>query len=418
MNEPVTVVVPTWNNFEQLTEMVSSVVAHNLFYPVRVIVVNNGEPEMAKHPFFQHELITILNPGENLGWEGGLKLGLEHANTEFVMFANDDIVIPEHSKMWLVNLLQPFRNKEVGAVGPVTNCAMGSQNIFTRRSSYAPAGHYEVPFLIGFCMLLRRSALEAAGGVDTETMPPNCGDDIDLSIRLQDAGYKLVMDTNTFVWHYGFSTGTRLYGGPDKPGGWNSQEQGEKTNTALIRKHGLKRWHQCLYTRSEEYPHSTEDTEGNLVRERVVGERVVELGVGGAKTVPNAVGVDLIPKGEVVWSLATHVKSEADITADVTKPMAFADGEFDTLIARHILEHCQDTVETLREWSRIVKKGGRLIVAVPNQEEGSTIPMNPEHLHSFTPVSLKNVAEAVGLKVVEQLTHYNQVSFLTVLGHA
>ncbi len=410
-DQKIDIIIPTWNNFDQLAQMVMSVTLYRGIYPMHLIIVNNGEPEMSDLPFFDHPDITVLTPGENLGWEGALKLGLEHSKSEFVMFANDDIYIPECSKTWISKLLQPFHDSSVGAVGPATNVAMGPQGIFNQRNQQAGNGLYQVPYLIGFCMLLRRSALDKAGGVD-DSLPG--GDDLDLSMRLIDAGYRLILDASTFVYHWGFSTGTRVYGNHTKPGGWNSPEMGEKTNQALIRKHGLKRWHQCVYGQftSMDYQigNFEGDVEGDLVRSLITGNKVVELGVGGNKTVKGSIGVDEVPKGEVIPILSYNTISEADVVADVTEPLPFKDGEFDTLIARHILEHCQDTLKTLRQWAKVVQSGGKIFVVVPNQQEGSTIPMNPEHLHSFTPESIKNLAEAAGLQVLEVMTHYNLVS--------
>lgn len=410
-DQRVDILVPSMNNFQQLTEMINSIAPYQLLYPVRFIVINNGDPEMSEHPFFKHESIKVLTPGKNLGWEGALKLGLKESDSEFVMFANDDIYLPEASKHWISSLLQPFHNKEVGAVGPCSNVVMGQQNIFVQRPTQTTSSWYQVPYLIGFCMLLRRSALDAVGGVD-DTLPG--GDDIDLSIRLNEGDYRMVLDASTFVWHHGFQTGTRVHGSHTKPGGWNSPEMTERTNNALIRKHGLRKWYECLYgSFAPEIMHDPTDYEGDVVRKHVAGDNVVELGCGGRKTVPNAVGVDRVVKGETIPVLKDFT-SVADVVADVTKTLPFEDGEFDCLIARHILEHCQDTVTVLKEWSRIVKAGGRLIIAVPDQSSSNTIPMNPEHLVSFTPDSLQSIAELIGLKELSREQGYNDVSFTAV----
>jgi GT2 family glycosyltransferase len=402
------IICPTWNNYEQLTSFIGSVLRYNSIYPVRFIVVNNGEKEMSEQPFFQHSNITMLTPGENLGWEGGLKLGLEHSTSEFVMLANDDLYVPECSKHWLLELLQPFHDKNVGAVGPSSNVVMGQQNIFTERRLQSDGGFYEVPFLIGYCVLVRREALDKAGGID-DTLPG--GDDLDLSIRIQDAGYSLVMSAKTFVYHHGFQTGTRVHGDHTKPNGWNSTEMTENTNMALIRKHGLKRWYQCLYSQPEPNDGFIEDAEGDLIREKVKEGTTLELGCGATKTVPDATGVDLIPKGEPISSIR-GVLSVADIVADVTSDIPLDGKTYDNLIARHILEHCQDTLDTLDRWYHYLKPGGKLIIAVPNQEEGETIPMNPEHLHSFTPKSLQHLVEAVTFENVEVYTNINGVSMV------
>ena len=145
---------------------------------VRIIVVNNGAKESV--PILGPG-IEVIHAGKNLGWEGGLKLGLEKSDSEFVLFCNDDIVIPQSSFLWLENMLQHFGNPKCLAVGPASNCVMGLQSIFWDTG----VASFKTTYLIGFFMLVRRSALELAGGIDDE-LPG--GDDLDLSIRLRKAG--------------------------------------------------------------------------------------------------------------------------------------------------------------------------------------------------------------------------------------
>lgn len=43
-----------------------------------------------------------------------------------------------------------------------------------------------------------------------------------------------------------------------------------------------------------------------------------------------------------------------------------ADAQYDFLVANHVLEHCENPIETLRAHLRIVKPGGRLMYALPD----------------------------------------------------
>ena len=63
----------------------------------RLIVVNNGDPEQMKY-VEQSERLVVLQQKENLGWEKGLKAGLAHSYAPYVLFANDDLVIPTNQK--------------------------------------------------------------------------------------------------------------------------------------------------------------------------------------------------------------------------------------------------------------------------------------------------------------------------------
>ena len=405
------IIIPTFDNYQMLSACLSSFLGSidtTSRDMLNIIVVNNGKPEM-KEGFPEMEGVTIYNAGANLGWEGGLKFGLQYAKAPFVIFANDDIRLLQGHKQWVWNMLSTFNDPAVGAAGPCSNFVMGQQNIFYDSNKTL----LETKYLIGFFLMLRREALEKAGGVD-DTLPG--GDDIDLSIRLRDAGYKLVCRRDVFVYHHGAQTGNRVH-----EGYWNSHAQQEKTNFAIIRKHGmLKFWETVVIGWMEQREHrflgwAQEDVEGDLCRRHIEGEAVLELGCGGTKTVPNAVAIDLRRAGAHV-SYVTEGKdiSVADLVGDASLALPVVDGSQDTIIARHLLEHCQDTVGTLSAWNRALKKNGKLIIAVPNNALGNTIIMNPEHVVSFVPSSLRNAAACAGLALSHLYTEVNGVSFVAV----
>mgnify|MGYP001607631342 CR=1 FL=1 len=402
--EAVSVIIPTYDNVDQLTQCVSSILAYDFIYPVDIIVVNNGSAPIEKM-FEGVKKVRVVTTGQNLGWEGGLKEGLKHTTSKYVVFANDDIYVPRSSAHWIRNLVRTMDyHKDFGAIGPSSNVVMGPQNIWSEPYSQG----FLAQFLIGFCVMFRREALDDIGGVD-DTLPG--GDDLDYSIRLRTKGWKLAVQKDIFIYHHGFQTGNKVHGDHTVKNGWNSPQMTERTNTAIIKKHGFLNWWETIAPQPVKIidESSGQDTEQDAVQKLVTGETVVELGCGGKKTVPSALGVDRVPLGEVIpWVGEISV---ADVVADVTKKLPFKDASVDTVIARHILEHCVDTISVLREWTRMLKVGGRLIISVPDENITSGIPLNPEHLHAFTPESLSEIGKLLGLKPHAIADHYNYTSF-------
>lgn len=400
------ILIPTYKNPKMLNDLVISIL-RNQGLLRKIIIINNGTDPIDQ--MFKNDRIEVLNPNENLGWEGGLKLGLAKSTAPFVVFMNDDTLVPISSAFWLEDMIRIFEDPKVGACGPISNCVAGLQNIFYNPPPVEPT---EVSYLIGFCVLVRRSALDEVGGID-DTLPG--GDDFDLSIRLRKAGYKCVIQPKTFIYHHGFVTGTKVHGGPKDPNGWNSIEMTDRTNQGLIRKHGFKEF---LFTARGIIPKSDSstppDSEGDLVRSFVEGERILELGVGAQKTVDRAIGLDIVPKGELMEGFGGQFSSIADFTCDVSRCLPFADQTADCIIARHILEHCIDVVSTLKEWRRVLKPFGKLIIAVPNQELLNTIPLNPQHVHAFTPKSLYNLLTLCRFEVEDWHDSGNKISFVCV----
>lgn len=124
--------------------------------------------------------------------------------------------------------------------------------------------------------------------------------------------------------------------------------------------------------------------------------RAVEVGCGSNPTPGVDVTVDHTPAGESgTAGCELGATSQATVTADMAG-LPFDDNEFDTLIARHTLEHHPDTLRVLREWARVAR---RVVVICPDQATypGSTVGLDPTHQAAFTPIQLAHLASHAGL---------------------
>jgi SAM-dependent methyltransferase len=82
-------------------------------------------------------------------------------------------------------------------------------------------------------------------------------------------------------------------------------------------------------------------------------------------------------------------------------------GHYDAITMNHVIEHLPDPIVTLKECHRVLRPGGKLIVATPNiNSMGSQVFGEhwrglevPRHLHLFCPQSLRMAAERAGLEV-------------------
>lgn len=405
--KPICILIPTWNNEEYLTPCVNSIIKTGILQSMAdLIIINNGKQDIER-TFGGNPAIKILNPGENLGWEGGLALGMKESKNPFVVFQNDDTFLPSNSSFFYQKLLTRFHDDNVAAVGPTTTVAAGVQSIYHPSS---PRVATEVSYLIFFTVMVRRSHYDAVGGIDTE-LPG--GDDFDLSIRFRKAGHNILVDPGAFIIHHGFKTGTRVKGDHTQKGGWNSIEMSDRTNQYLIRKHGFKAWWKAMSGLSYRVdPAQLPDLEGELVRTFVNGDKnIVELGCGGVKTIERSFGVDWVPKGEPIAYLG-GVLSVADLVWDVSDDLPLEDNSQDVVIARHILEHMVNSVGTIKKWKRIIRPGGKLIVAVPDEKVTQSIPLNQEHIHGFTRESMRDLMEVCGLREIKSESAKNGVSFV------
>lgn len=94
------------------------------------------------------------------------------------------------------------------------------------------------------------------------------------------------------------------------------------------------------------------------------------------------------------------------VSCDVAD-LPFEDGEFDALFAGEILEHVVDPAAALREWKRVVRPGGTLIVTTPNS--GRLMNrinrvrevVNPEHINELSYEELRELFRREGLRIRE-----------------
>ena len=84
-----------------------------------------------------------------------------------------------------------------------------------------------------------------------------------------------------------------------------------------------------------------------------------------------------------------------------------ADDSYDFLYSSHCLEHLVDPLAALRNWLRVVRPGGHLVVVVPDEDlyEQGHWPsrFNPDHKHSFTTYKTDSWSP-VSINLLELLT--------------
>lgn len=108
--------------------------------------------------------------------------------------------------------------------------------------------------------------------------------------------------------------------------------------------------------------------------------RVLDIGCGPYKAFPHFIGVDSGHHEKFGYVI------KPDIKADASNIDILASQSCDAVFSSHLLEHIQDHVAALKEWWRLIKPNGHLILYLPHRdlypkigEEGA----NPDHKHDF-----------------------------------
>ena len=225
---PVTVVVPTRDRLELLRPCVDSVLATTGAH-VRVWIVDNGSGEAATLAWFDtlrgNPRVTIQRDDGPFDYAALMNRAVAATSTPHVLLLNNDtqVITPD----WLDELAGWLALPDVAAVGAklyygddtvqhagvlvgVGGVASHGHKKFAR----AAAGYHgllhsvrDVSASTGACLLVRRDAYLAAGGMASELRVAY--NDVDLCLRLRASGKRIVWTPHAELYHFeGQSRGT------------------------------------------------------------------------------------------------------------------------------------------------------------------------------------------------------------------
>lgn len=106
---------------------------------------------------------------------------------------------------------------------------------------------------------------------------------------------------------------------------------------------------------------------------------IYDLGCSTNKTIPEAIGVDIR-------------EGVTDIAADIHS-LPFEQYSADIIISRHSIEHLLDPTKAMKEWIRVLKPGGKMVIILPDHEYINTMDdlySRGQHLHAYTRESFCN----------------------------
>jgi N-acetylglucosaminyl-diphospho-decaprenol L-rhamnosyltransferase len=224
------VVVVSYNSRDRLRDCVEPLAA---LPGVNVFVVDNASSDGCLETVADLP-VTLLPQVDNGGFARGCNAGWKAGRAPFVLLLNPDAILDEPSLRTLLGVLEA--DPRAGAVAPKILRPDGSFEYSLRRfprlrSTFAQAlfvdrvlprarwademvrdhAAYEHPatpeWVTGACILIRRTALEALGGLD-ERFFLYC-EDIDLCRRTWDAGYSVHYEPSAVAVHVGGGSAPR-----------------------------------------------------------------------------------------------------------------------------------------------------------------------------------------------------------------
>jgi len=213
----ISIIILTFNQLEDTKRCYESLLK-NPPEDYEVIFVDNGSKDgtaeyLKKVKAGNGRLKLIFNE-INLGFSKANNQAMKIADGEYVLLLNNDVVLTEG---WIQRLVACAESDaEIGVAGPCTNNAVGQQVVgtgtkldeqeiqrFAAVQLISNAGCWiDVHRIIGFCMLIKREVIAKIGMLD-ERFGPGGFEDYDFCLRVMQAGYKIMIASDVFVYHIG-----------------------------------------------------------------------------------------------------------------------------------------------------------------------------------------------------------------------
>lgn len=250
------IIIVNYNVKHFLEQCLFSVQAAISTRQAEVIVIDNNSTDNSLaylEPAFQH--IRFIANTQNVGFGKACNQGLKLAAGKYVLFLNPDTIVPEDCFEQCIRFFES--QPAAGALGvrmldgtgrflkeskrafpsPATSLfkIFGLSKLFPRSATFSKyhLGHLdenknnEVDVLAGAFMMIKKEVLDKIGGFDEEFFM--YGEDVDLSYRIQKAGYKNFYFAETSIIHFkGEST---------KKGSMNYVKMFYNAMSIFVRKH-------------------------------------------------------------------------------------------------------------------------------------------------------------------------------------
>lgn len=210
-SKKVDIVIPCWNNLEYSKNAIQSILTRTDPKSYRLILINNGSVDKTSDYFAEvaakyPDRVLVVENKENLGWVGacnqGAEISAKQTDTGYTLFLNNDVLITQDD--WLSSLVNSMHEKpEIAGSGPVSNAVAGRQNTIYNSPK---AVEEVVPFIIGFCFLLKKVWVDFLVKKDGFFMDPvfNPGgcDELDVCLRLGDVGMRFAINRKVYLHHF------------------------------------------------------------------------------------------------------------------------------------------------------------------------------------------------------------------------
>jgi GT2 family glycosyltransferase/glycosyltransferase involved in cell wall biosynthesis len=220
----VSILMVTYNCREFLRPCLDSIFRNTAYPNYEVVVVDNnssdGGQDILREYAARDSRIRLELLAENRGFGGGNNEAARHANGEYLLLLNPDTIV---TFGWMHRLLRVFQaHPDAGIAAPVTNFSGNETKIdfeyadvttmeeFAHSIAARQAGtSSEIAVAPLLCGLIPRRLWFSLGGLD-EGFRVGMFEDDDFSLRVRQAGFKIMVAEDCFIHHFGNGSFAKL----------------------------------------------------------------------------------------------------------------------------------------------------------------------------------------------------------------
>lgn len=218
----VDVIIPVYRGLEETRRCIESALKAKCTVSSRIVVIDDASPEPAVSAYLdglaQTSTFQVLRNEVNLGFVGTVNRGMRLAPASDVVLLNSDTEVADG---WLDRLVwHAYSQPRVASVTPFSNNATICSYPTIYGTRMLPSGEtpeslnsafqvandgrsVELPTAVGFCMYIRRTALDELGLFDEAAFGKGYGEENDFCLRALEHGWVHLLAADAFVYHAG-----------------------------------------------------------------------------------------------------------------------------------------------------------------------------------------------------------------------
>lgn len=412
----VDIILVTYQRVHFLKKTIASIKERTL-YPHRLIVVNNASTDGTKEYLARMNktgvVDEVVNLEENVGQAESQNIGLELVKTNYFVTTQDDLLPPELKPCWLERLVHLMEKHE--DYGSICLRIERTRRVDWEETEDIIRNYKSMPSVF---RMHRTEEILSMGpkpfGNRKHWESPECAK------MMKTLKKKFGFATHIYSSHIGFMAENKGYiGGFDKYFTYSKErvKQGEdkpyptidfRTHVPLEINHPVdtsEHQKRLDYWGMDTGVQSDGETKRKWKQRYELGQycathggKWVDMGCGSEKCHEDEIGID------------TYPLSKADILHTTEDLWFFKDEELDGITSCHHLEHVTDPKSVLKEWDRVLKRGGIMATIVPDGLFRPSTIREESHKSAFTMEVIKQMfGRVLGHKIL-RLEHVENIA--------